>query len=59
MTKLRFCSLSLCLLFVALSAIAQIQNGQITGDITDPSGNLAVLDLRQRTKRKKEDVQRK
>ncbi len=38
MTKLRFCSISLCILLFALSAMAQIQNGQLTGTVTDPSG---------------------
>ncbi len=38
MTKLRFCSISLCILLFALSAVAQIQNGQLTGTVTDPSG---------------------
>ena len=38
MTKLRFCSISLCVLLFALSAMAQIQNGQVTGTVTDPSG---------------------
>src|SRR5215472_5155606 len=38
MTKLRFCLISLFVLLFALAAIAQIQNGQFTGNVTDPSG---------------------
>ena len=38
MTKLRLCLISLCILTFALSAMAQIQNGQFTGSVTDPSG---------------------
>jgi len=38
MTKLRFCLVSLLVLLFALTAIAQIQNGQFTGTVTDPSG---------------------
>ena len=38
MTKLRFCLISLCILMFALTAMAQIQNGQFAGTVTDPSG---------------------
>ena len=38
MTKLRFCLISLVVLLCALTAIAQIQNGQFAGSVTDPSG---------------------
>jgi len=38
MTKLRFCLVSLVVLMCALTALAQIQNGQFTGTVTDPSG---------------------
>jgi len=38
MTKLRFCLISLCILMFALTAMAQIQNGQFTGTVTDASG---------------------
>src|SRR5437879_79273 len=38
MTKFRFCLISLCALVFALSAMAQVQNGQFTGTVTDPSG---------------------
>ncbi len=38
MTKSRFYLLSLVVLLCALSAIAQIQNGQFAGTVTDPSG---------------------
>ena len=38
MTKLRFCLISLLVLLFALTAMAQIQNGQFTGTVTDPSG---------------------
>src|SRR5579863_603225 len=38
MTKLRCCLISLCVLVFALTAIAQIQNGQFAGTVTDPSG---------------------
>ena len=38
MKKLQFCLVLLCVLVLALSTAAQIQNGQIAGDITDPSG---------------------
>lgn len=38
MTKLRFCLISLFILMFALSAMAQIQNGEFAGTVTDPSG---------------------
>jgi hypothetical protein len=38
MTKLRFCLMSLFVMLFALAAIAQIQNGQLAGSVTDPSG---------------------
>jgi Carboxypeptidase regulatory-like domain len=38
MKKLRFFLLCLSLLALSLSAFAQIQNGQFTGTVTDPSG---------------------
>src|SRR5712691_534996 len=38
MKKLQFCLVSLFLLLMALSAAAQVQNGQFTGVVTDPSG---------------------
>jgi hypothetical protein len=38
MTKLRFCLISLVVLLCALTAVAQIQNGQFAGTVTDPSG---------------------
>jgi outer membrane receptor protein involved in Fe transport len=38
MTKLRFCMISLCIFLLTLSAMAQIQNGQFTGTVTDSSG---------------------
>jgi len=38
MTKLRFCLISLFTLLFALAAVAQIQNGQFQGTVTDPSG---------------------
>src|SRR5437667_12512571 len=38
MKKLQFCLVFLCLLLLALSAAAQVQNGQFTGVVTDPSG---------------------
>ena len=38
MTKLRCCLISLCILMFALTAMAQIQNGQFAGTVTDPSG---------------------
>src|SRR5262245_50796736 len=38
MKKLQFCLVFVCVLILALGAIAQIQNGQFTGTVTDPSG---------------------
>jgi outer membrane receptor protein involved in Fe transport len=38
MKKLQFCLVLFSLLVLTLGAVAQIQNGQISGDITDPSG---------------------
>src|SRR5882724_2198147 len=38
MKKLQLCLLSLSLLALSLSAFAQIQNGQFTGTVSDPSG---------------------
>ena len=38
MKKLQLCLLSLSLLVFSLGAFAQIQNGQFTGTVTDPSG---------------------
>src|SRR5579864_6780828 len=38
MTKLRFCLISLLVVLFALTAMAQIQNGQFAGTVTDPSG---------------------
>jgi hypothetical protein len=39
MTKLQFCMISLCIfLLLTLSAMAQIQNGQFSGTVTDASG---------------------
>src|SRR5215467_7157836 len=38
MTKLRCCLISLFVLLFALAAMAQIQNGQFAGTVTDPSG---------------------
>jgi outer membrane receptor protein involved in Fe transport len=35
---MKSCMISLCILLLALSAMAQIQNGQLNGDVTDPSG---------------------
>ena len=37
MTKLQFCLASLCVLLLGFSAAAQIQNGELSGDVTDPS----------------------
>jgi outer membrane receptor protein involved in Fe transport len=37
MTRRILCLVSCCLFF-ALTAAAQVQNGQLTGDVTDPSG---------------------
>lgn len=38
MKKLQFCLGLLCVLLLALAAVAQIQNGQFNGLVTDPSG---------------------
>ena len=38
MKKLQFCLVLLSLLVLALGAFAQVQNGQFTGVVTDPSG---------------------
>src|SRR5437763_4229343 len=38
MKKVQFCLVSLSLLALTLGAFAQIQNGQFTGTVTDPSG---------------------
>ena len=38
MTKLRCCFVVFCMLLLTLGAVAQIQNGQFTGTVTDPSG---------------------
>src|SRR5476651_208099 len=38
MTKLRFVLVSLCVVLLALTAVAQIQNGVFTGTVADPSG---------------------
>jgi hypothetical protein len=46
MTKLRCCCIiSLCIFLMALSAMAQVQNGQFSGTVTDPSG-AAVSDAK-------------
>ena len=42
MTKLRCSVISLCILLFALGAMAQIQNGQFAGTVTDPSGAAVV-----------------
>src|SRR2546428_2024724 len=38
MKKLQFCLVAISMLLVALVAFAQVQNGQFTGTVTDPSG---------------------
>jgi len=38
MTKLRFCLVVLAIVVLTISALAQVQNGQFTGIVTDPSG---------------------
>ena len=38
MTKSRFCLISLVVLLCALTAMAQVQNGQFSGTVTDPTG---------------------
>src|SRR5271166_5367248 len=41
MTKFRFCLVALCILMLGLAALAQVQNGEFSGTVTDPS-NAAV-----------------
>src|SRR5438876_10592909 len=38
MKKLQFCLVAISMLLVALGAFAQVQNGQFTGTVTDPTG---------------------
>ena len=38
MTKMRFCLVSLFILLFTLTLAAQVQNGQFSGTVTDPSG---------------------
>lgn len=38
MKKLRFCMISLCISLLTLSAMAQVQNGQFSGTVTDSTG---------------------
>src|SRR5438477_11916613 len=38
MKKLQFCLVAISILLVALGAFAQVQNGQFSGTVTDPSG---------------------
>jgi len=38
MKKLQLCLISLCILTLTLTAAAQVENGQFTGVVTDPSG---------------------
>src|SRR5260370_30093554 len=38
MTWLRCCLVVFCTLLLTLSALAQVQNGQFSGTVTDPSG---------------------
>ncbi len=38
MTRLRCCFVVFCTLLLTLSALAQVQNGQFSGTVTDPSG---------------------
>src|SRR5437870_9674400 len=38
MKKLQLCLVAISMLLVALGAFAQVQNGQFTGTVTDPSG---------------------
>jgi hypothetical protein len=38
MNKLRFCLVYFSLLVLVLGAAAQVQNGQFTGTVADPSG---------------------
>jgi len=35
---MKSCMISLCIVLLTLSAMAQIQNGQFTGTVTDASG---------------------
>jgi outer membrane receptor protein involved in Fe transport len=37
MTKFRFCLVALCIAMLGLTAIAQVQNGEFSGTVTDPS----------------------
>jgi len=41
MTKLRFCLVALCVAILGLTAVAQVQNGEFSGTVSDPS-NAAV-----------------
>ena len=38
MTKFRFCLVVLAVVVLTISALAQVQNGQFNGVVTDPSG---------------------
>src|SRR5450755_1781059 len=38
MTKSRICLISLVVMLCAIAAVAQVQNGQLSGTVTDPSG---------------------
>jgi hypothetical protein len=38
MRTLQFCLVSFCVVLLTLGAVAQVQNGQFTGTVTDPSG---------------------
>src|ERR1700756_1152537 len=38
MKTLQFCLVSFCLALLTVGAVAQVQNGQFTGTVTDPSG---------------------
>jgi hypothetical protein len=38
MTRLRCCFVVFCALLLTFAAVAQVQNGQFTGTVTDPSG---------------------
>ena len=38
MTKLWLCLVSLCIFVCTMTAVAQVQNGQFEGSVTDPSG---------------------
>lgn len=37
MTKFRFCLVALCVAMLGMSAFAQVQNGEFSGTVTDPS----------------------